>query len=361
MAMSGRRGSAVLVGFVVLLAMTIVPGSASGEQTPDADFPNLPLRQYYSVDLPVPGIASSYTTNTAYVAPSKQWIQAVDLKVAADVVAQQLPLFAARCERLFGIGSPRCEVNRPDIHPTKLVVSALAYPTNFKGGDPASPPASRDELRRFGAEFTHFPSQRIRMVGFGALPTEVTMHLRLPTDSEGLPIGIRADADQHNAGSAVGQERHLSDTVAKGRLVVRLSDAEVDGRPVELGPHCEAEAPLSLEGRGFDLRTAPAGTVPEGRYNPSLGGILQGTLSVGAFSGCGVAGEDLSPLINAMAGGSDVPLRVVQPVVTPNCFGDNLRRELSESECRRAIDQTVPSGESLPALPPPYMDPPFTD
>lgn len=329
--------------------MLVGAGAASSAQTPDADFPNLPQRMERLSGGSASSLVSSYTTNTAYVAPSKQWIRMLDLKVTADTLIMVVPDQVARCHAYYGSASPRCVNDRPEINARKLPLRALAYPNNFEGDDPASPPANRDELRRFGAEFTHFPSQRIRTVGFGALPVEATVHMRLATDEAGLPIGIQIDADQFGAGVGV-----LTDSIGTGRLVLRLSDVSVDGSPVDVGQACEAPGDLEVRGSGF--RTG--GPQPPGHYNPREGGRLQGSLEVGEFSGCGTGAEDLSSLINTMAGGSTVPVRADQGEVFAFCFSDNLRRAITESSCNTGGDGPFPDEDAFPPLPDGILPPP---
>lgn len=340
----------MLVALLAGLSVLVGAGAASSAQTPDADFPNLPERMDRSSGGTTDSLVSSYTTNTAYVAPSKQWIRMLDLKVTADTLLIVVPNQVSRCHAYYGSASPRCVSDRPEINVQKLPLRALAYPNNFEGDDPASPPANRDELRRFGAEFTHFPSQRIRTVGFGALPVEATVHMRLATDEAGLPIGIQIDADQFGPGG-VGV---LTDSIGTGQLVLRLSDVSIDGSPVDVGPACEATGDLEVRGSGFRLEDGQ----PPGHYNPRAGGRLQGSLEVGEFSRCGTGAEDLSMLINTMAGESSVPVRADQGEVTPQCFSDRIRTPVTESRCITGGDGPFPDEDAFPPLPDGILPPP---
>lgn len=328
----------------------VVP-TASAQRAPEPNFPNLPAQQNPGSSL----MTSGYVSNTAYVGPAKQWIQVLDMKVTADVAIMSAANLAA-CERVFGSGSARCRNEQPGAV-QKNAIRALAYPVDFLGDDPASPPVDREELRRRAAQFTDFPSQRLRLLAFGAIPVEATLHLSLPVDDTGLPYGIQTDADNFQYSASV---QDVTDTVGSGELELRLSDLVVDGVPTAVGSQCRLEQPgrLALRGTGFRGRVTEA---PPGSYNPNFGGLLQGTLSVGRFDGCGEGGEDLSPLVNAMAGESEVPVRIVQAEVKPTCFTNLLALAITESSCLYPSDQPIPEGEQLGELPPSYLPPPPVD
>lgn len=345
-----RRWTRALAVLALGAGLMVVP-TASAQRAPEPNFPNLPAQQNPGASL----MSSGYVSNTAYVGPAKQWVQVLDMKVTADVAIMSASN-TANCERVFGDGSPRCRIEQPGAI-NKNALRALAYPVDFRGDDVASPPSDRSELRRIGARFTDFPSQRVRMLAFGAIPVEATLHLSLPTDDAGLPYGIQADADNFQYGN---RAQDVTDTVGSGQLELRLSDLVVDGVPTAVGAGCRLVEPgrLALKGTGFrgGLNEAPPGT-----YNPNFGGLLQGTLSVGRFSGCGEGGDDLSPLVNAMAGESEVPVRIVQAEVKPTCFTNLLRLPIAESTCQHPDDQPIPEGEQLPDLPPSYLPAPPVD
>ena len=346
----------------VLGAALLVMPTASAQQVPDPDFPNLPNRQ--QTPSAISGAAfltASYATNQSFIGPSKQWVELTDLKVAADV-ANMSVVRPADCEVIFGAGSPRCRNDEPGAN-GKTAIRALAYPVDFRGDDPASPPADRSELRRFGSRFTDFPVQRIRTVAFGSIPVEAQLHLSLSVDEGGLPYGIQLDADNFIFPREPGNPtipQVITDSVGYGLLDLRLSNLVVDGTPVDVGESCELAQPaqLRLEGRGYRGRLTP---VPEGRYNPALGGVLQGELRVGVFQDCGTGGDDLSPLVNAMAARSDVPVRVEQALVTNPCFTNPARQAVEEARCNRPAEQPFPEGEDLPVFPPTDFPPPPVD
>ena len=334
---------------LALAAGLMTVTAASAEQVPDENFPNLPARRLPAVS----PLLSSNVSNLAYVGPSKQWVQLVDVKVTATV--DLVVSTDASCAEVFGAGSPRCVNDRPD-GSAKFPLRGKAYPVSFEGSDPGSPPADISELRRFGAEFSDFPAQRIRLLAFGAVPAEATLALSLAKDSGGLPIGIQLDADDY-------YNRDLTDTAGTGRLQVSLSDVSVDGQSVDVGGACRLTEPaiLSVIGRGYRFNLDAPQSVPEGAYNPNFGGLLEGSLSVGTFAGCGTGGEDLSPLINSMAANTEVPVRIVQGEVNDRCFTDKLRVAISDAFCDAPGELEYPVGGQLPEGLPQHLPAPSQD
>ncbi|WP_375001743.1 hypothetical protein [Aeromicrobium sp. CTD01-1L150] len=318
-------------------------------------FPNLPMPTMKQMGQPGTPLVSSYTTNVAHVAPARQWIRMVDLKVTADTAIINLERNLATCHRVFGEDSERCVNDRSDVRFQKSAVKALAYPVNFEGDDPGSPPADISELRRFGSEFTHFPPQRVRTLAFGSIPVEATLHLSLTTDENGLPYGIRLDADDYNPSPV-----QVSDSVGTGRLTVRLSDLRADRVPVDVGDACRTASPAELSVAGSGYESTSTG-VPEGHYSPARGGLLHGTISIGDFRDCGTGGEDVSPLVNAMAAGAQMPVRIVQGLVTAPCFTNIVSVPIDESRCNTGGPGEFPDGEQLPPLPPGIIPPPPQD
>ncbi|MFE2731082.1 hypothetical protein [Streptomyces sp. NPDC059349] len=111
----------------------------------------------------------------------------------------------------------------------------------------------------------------------------------------------------------------LNFTTGKGRtdirvpLVLRLYDVRVNGTPLEVGPDCRTRGSLyssdpdpaqdtkdHVHLLGTVIRTPPTQT----GYTLTTGGPLTTTLTIPAFSGCGV-GEDLDALLSASISGPD--------------------------------------------------------
>lgn len=257
----------------------------------------------------------------------------------------------------MGATSSRCEFTGPpglDFN-QKFAVVARAYPSNWSGDDPAFPSTGPAPLpigpnqRRFAAELTNFPAQPVRLIAFGTLPVEATLHLSLPSDSTGLPRGLRVDTD--NFVRTSGGSQVVTDSVGSGSLVVRISDVKVDGVPLDVGPSCRVAKPAPIKLSGVGTPNFGAGqAVPPGTYNALFGGLLQGTLTIGSFSGCGNGSENLDPLVNSLGGNITAPVQIVQAQVNANCFNDNPRLALTASSCNRQGVLPYPAGSELPAL-----------
>ena len=186
--------------------------------------------------------------------------------------------------------------------------------------------------------FGHFPPVTVRTVAFGSIPAEVTMRISQLRDEGDLPVPLIAITFDSSWGprSQNPEDRsglQVFDTKITGEVSVRLSDLVVDGVPVDIGPDCRTVQPASLDGlrgRGgywtkgpgalpADERPNPANWRTTSYYLPAAGGLLSGTIDIPAFTGCGVGGDDLSPLLTTMASGPGNHLSVRQSGLG-NCF-----------------------------------------
>jgi hypothetical protein len=78
---------------------------------------------------------------------------------------------------------------------------------------------------------------------------------------------------------------------------IRISDVDVNGVPLAIGPHCRpiSSTRLTLIGRGKN-------TIPPTGYTVATGGPLSGRLVIPAFTNCGVT-ENLDPLLTGSISG----------------------------------------------------------
>ncbi|WP_163510697.1 hypothetical protein [Fodinicola acaciae] len=137
------------------------------------------------------------------------------------------------------------------------------------------------------------PPSRSTFLSFGFMPTTATMRL----SQIGLTI-IMVDASLTDPTDYTVE--------ATSDLALRLSDLKVNGTPLDVGANCHASANIHLV------------LHREGDYTPDLGGTLVGTMTIPAFTGCGVT-EDLDPLLTASISGTDNLVRMTQGVA---CFPD---------------------------------------
>ncbi|WP_217143661.1 DUF6801 domain-containing protein [Streptomyces sp. AC627_RSS907] len=137
---------------------------------------------------------------------------------------------------------------------------------------------------------------------FGFTPTKATMVLEqtgpLTIDSAGTTDFVFTSTD----------------TYVRVPLVLRVTSLEVNGTPLDVGPGCRTEKPLTspepdpakhpgdhlvLHGRGEQTTGEPATG-----YLLLSGGPLTGEVTIPAFTGCGAGGEDLDRLLTASVSGS---------------------------------------------------------
>ncbi|AYG79356.1 hypothetical protein DWB77_01469 [Streptomyces hundungensis] len=133
---------------------------------------------------------------------------------------------------------------------------------------------------------------------FGFMPTTATMTLE-----QTGPMTI--DSDLNNTAGH-------GETYIRIPLVLRISDVSVNGTPLDVGPNCRTSAPLYSPdpdpARNTKDHMVMLGVLKKGTdtvwrgYSLSRGGPLDGSVTIPAFTGCGV-GEDLSPLFTASVSG----------------------------------------------------------
>ncbi|WP_217252198.1 DUF6801 domain-containing protein [Streptomyces sp. AC602_WCS936] len=114
----------------------------------------------------------------------------------------------------------------------------------------------------------------------------------------------------------------ITDTYIRAPLVLHVLDLEVNGTPLDVGPGCRTETPLTSEdpdpanfpgdhlvlyGRGEQILGMPATG-----YLLLSGGTLSGETTIPAFTGCGTDGEDLDRLLTASVSGPGNHVKQVQ-------------------------------------------------
>lgn len=182
-----------------------------------------------------------------------------------------------------------------------------------------------------GKQF-ELPPSRATFLAFGFVPVTATMNLtqadwpadHLPTIDPrcttgfvhviGFPFtfprkAITIAADDFNTADLEAQDTRL-----ETYLSVRISDASVNGVPLDVGPNCRTSQPV------HSVITASSQTIDgvQSGYTFVDGGPVTGTLDIPSFTGCG-AGKDLDPLFNASVSSNDDFLKLTQaPLCTPS-------------------------------------------
>lgn len=291
---------------VAAMAMVLLCGAANA--TPDRYYPGLPKLKGNTV----PGAG---VDTLSFAKSVQQWIKIDDMRVAADTVTKTAP------------GVPG-QVSNLTIHVDTYAV---------------------DNAHDMPQTYGEFPETRIRTVAFGSVPAEATVHVSQVRDAEGLPEPITVDSTDVQwdpgygpfASTIPGRYDVISDATVDGRVEVRVSDVVVDGVRVEVGDNCRAQRPAHLvatgEGYVAEAYPAPPGVdpltwVPPGKYHSLRGGLITGTISIPAFAGCGLGGENLSPLVTAIASGDDFPTQIHQDRIGSLCF-NKFSFNLDISDC----------------------------
>lgn len=222
-----------------------------------------------------------------------------------------------------------------------------------------------------GVDVGAIATVKVRMVAFGSIPATATLELRSPRSAGKVEpfvihlwqvLGSRRGCDPTwRPGDAT--------TIAEGRVEIRIADLSVDGVPVDVGPSCRTRQPADLRlwgeptgyspGGGGDLgaydglRTGSLGPLESPFYGADNGRVIPDStgMTIPPFAGCGVGGEDLSPLVTAMASGPNNPVRIKQsPLITRRDGSVDLNNVRACDEARPKVCP-VP-GPATPERPP---------
>lgn len=227
-----------------------------------------------------------------------------------------------------------------------------------------------------GADVGLLAKVPVKLSAFGSIPAEVTLTLRTPrVDGRVKPLNIYMWQINPSALSCDPDYVPPStfDILAEGEVEISLSDLSVDGVDVPLGPSCRTVEPAELalwgetsKGEYTARDGGPLGAF-DGLHPGSLGPLdnpyypkeLQGRtipastgLTVPPFTGCGVGGEDLSPLVTSMASGPNNPIRATQGKVAFHSTLDGAKIDLDTvKDCFGDECPVIPAAPETPPLP----------
>ncbi len=125
------------------------------------------------------------------------------------------------------------------------------------------------------------PPTKATFLSYGFMPTTATMTL----EQVGPPAAIHTH-------TVTNTPTYPEETTVTAQLVMRLSDVEVNGVPLDVGPDCRTERPFEQVLKGYGQSYPPAG------YLVAYGGTLNGYAHIPPFEGCG-ATEDLDPIFTS--------------------------------------------------------------
>ncbi|MEU8675161.1 DUF6801 domain-containing protein [Streptomyces sp. NPDC048560] len=125
------------------------------------------------------------------------------------------------------------------------------------------------------------PPSRATFLTYGFMPTTATMTLE--------QVGDPAHVHSH---TVTDSPAWPEETTITAQLSMRLSDVEVNGVPLDVGPDCRTARPFEQVLRGYGQ------SYPRFGYLVAFGGPLTGYAHIPPFEGCGV-GEDLDAVFTA--------------------------------------------------------------
>jgi hypothetical protein len=143
------------------------------------------------------------------------------------------------------------------------------------------------------------PPARGTLLAFGFMPVSATLQI-----SE---IGSLNAALISCAPARKCPNKPPSVALFYGLVSLHISDVDINGVPLNVGPHCQTAAPFDLE---------LVGLPPS--YNVSaVFGVLTGVVTIPDFTGCANGPDDLDPIFNATVSGPGNFAKITQ---APLCF-----------------------------------------
>lgn len=251
---------------------------------------------------------------------------------------------------------------------TFLYNSPIENPTSYKGGcnrftktpctpDPFYQPTcatddpstqwptrySRHKLYPFkplkggGAEVGILSEDKLNLIAFGSIPATATLTMSVPRVNGKVQPLVSHLWERRLPGAPTGCSPRPSDipvvsALVEGEVTLHLSDLKVDGVPVELGTKCRTGRPAHIylwgdygSGSYFPATGGPLAAY-EGMHPGSRGPLNDPSyfedngrtippsagVDIPPFVNCGVGGDDLSPVVTAMASGPNNPVRATQ-------------------------------------------------
>ncbi|OXM63836.1 hypothetical protein CF165_29290 [Amycolatopsis vastitatis] len=135
---------------------------------------------------------------------------------------------------------------------------------------------------------TAFAPVTATFLGFGFVPATATVEF-LPVDYQNSKL-VAVKGDLYFSEAGVPSMRATVEAKA------RMSHAEINGVPLDLGPDCVTKTAITLKVSGPYDPLDPTG---EGRVDTTEAGGF----TLPGFTGCGAAGQDLNPLLEGMSSG----------------------------------------------------------
>lgn len=167
-----------------------------------------------------------------------------------------------------------------------------------------------------------FPPAQATFLAFGFMPVTATVNLTqlAPDTCTEVPVASgTATLKQCPVTEVLYQDLGPNGTshppytvVSTAHVSLRLSDAKVNGVPLDVGPDCHADGPLYTPGNAADPGDDLLVLTGSQTQNIFFGSVLDGSATIPSFLGCGTGGDNLDPVFDgALAGGgNDLRMRV---------------------------------------------------
>jgi uncharacterized protein DUF6801 len=145
------------------------------------------------------------------------------------------------------------------------------------------------------------PPARATLLAFGFVPVSATLQI-----SEIGPLNVALISCTPTKKCPNPPPKNVA--LFFGLVSLHISDVDVNGVPLNVGPHCQTATPFELKLTG----------VPP-TYNVSLiHGVLTGTVTVPPFKGCNDGTENLDPIFDATVSGPGNFVKITQaPLCSP--------------------------------------------
>lgn len=298
---------------VIAVAFSGLASAASAAE-PDKPQPGLPLlncpSQAPDPRINVPGPEITAPCNGPAVVNFASWYNGTQLGLTGSTKAQQwsrVPLTMVAANALFWYRTWPDNVPVGEKTGTEFSYNTRTFFVSPEGSD---------QPYGLSAPIT------VKTVAFGAIPTQVTVQVAQPLDSDGLPEPLVANpvdwATKPAPGSRLSKITQIPSTRLSARVNIKVLSIQVDGRDVGLEDSCEtgpdgrldvasddAEVPVPRNKQTEDLID------PEKSFYGLVGGRLNGSISIPAFSGCKTRlGDDVSPLLTSALSSENNPLSV---------------------------------------------------
>ncbi|MET9494617.1 DUF6801 domain-containing protein [Streptomyces sp. NPDC006552] len=169
--------------------------------------------------------------------------------------------------------------------------------------DPSASPALMDvdgamQVANYYNEETQENYLRLDSVGLLTLPDATSTFLGFGF----VPVSAKVAFENSPISISTGNMTGPLDPFAVVTFVqtLRIRSVKVNGTTLPVGSSCRTEKPFRVTLRG------KFGADGSGSYvNVFAGGLLSGKVTIPAFTGCGVGGENLNPLFTASISGPD--------------------------------------------------------